>query len=213
MSINFPLKGLYAITDEILMPTTKILLAKVEAALAGGAALIQYRNKSKNFQNSQQEAQLLLQLCQQYQCPLIINDQLELATTIKADGVHLGQSDNRIDQARQTLGTNAIIGVSCHNSVDLAVAAAQQGANYISFGRFFASQTKPQASAATLATLVKAKQSLTIPITAIGGISLDTAPILIAQGADMIAVINSLFASHDLAHIKVLAQQFSALFK
>lgn len=187
-----------------------LLLVKSEAALKAGLAFLQYRKKSGTFTERQQQAAQLLTLCQRYRTPLIINDDLELALSIGADGVHLGQADGSIKEARQKLGVDKIIGATCHDSLELAEQAVQEGASYIAFGRFFPSKTKPNARPADLAILQQAKQRFHCPVVAIGGINQDNAQQLIENGADYIAVVHSLFASdHPDQAVKSFQQALS----
>ena len=182
---------LYLITDSQLL--AERLLPAVEQALIGGAKLIQYRDKSTDTAKRLHEAQQLKDLCQCYNVPLIINDDLELAAQLGV-GVHLGQQDGSIALARQHLGQDAIIGATCHNSLEFAKQAATQGASYLAFGAFYPSSTKPLAQAADLQTLTQAKQLFSLPVVAIGGINLDNARPLIDAGADYLAVISDIFA-------------------
>ena len=186
---------LYAITDDSLMPGP-LLISQSEAALKGGCQWLQYRNKSTNHEQRLTDAQQLYQLCLDYRAKLIINDDVTLAQQVNAHGVHLGQGDGSIRQARALLGQDAIIGVTCHDQLSLAQQAITEGANYVAFGRFFPSQTKPDAKAAPL-TLLKEAQALNVPITAIGGITLANAADVIAAGASAIAVCHSLFACNN----------------
>ena len=140
---------------------------------------------------------------------LIINDDIELALDVEADGVHLGQQDDSIADARARLGDYAIIGISCEGSLEKAKAAAEQGANYIAFGKFFPSRTKPDAKNAELAILTRAREMFDLPIVAIGGITTDNASEVISAGADMVAVVNNLFAAQN---IRDRARNFIALF-
>lgn len=195
---EFTLQGLYAITDGTLMPDTASMLFQVEQALRGGAKVIQYRDKSTDTLKRQSQSQALLDLCNQYSIPLLINDDVELAKKIGAQGVHLGQSDGIVSQAREYLGAGYIIGNTCHNSIALAQTACQQGADYVAFGAFFASSTKPDAKPAPLQLLTEARSKLPVPVVAIGGINMDNAGQVITAGADMVAVIHSLFASDDI---------------
>jgi thiamine-phosphate pyrophosphorylase len=185
-----PKRGLYAITQ----PENKSLpeiIQTVESALKGGAVMVQYRDK--NPIDAYKLATELLKLCHAYQVPLIINDNIELAVTVGADGVHLGKDDGDIAQARQRLGPHAIIGVSCYNDLDKAIMVANHGADYVAFGRFFPSGSKPLASAADIATLHLAKQQLQVPIVAIGGILPENGGQLVSAGADLLAVIGGIF--------------------
>ncbi|MFN7086608.1 MAG: thiamine phosphate synthase [Burkholderiales bacterium] len=201
------IRGLYAVTpDEI---DTRALAAKVRAALSGGAKFVQYRNKTATAAQRLEQAGVLLELCRQYGARFIVNDHLDLASRLGADGLHLGAEDGPIADARKKLGAGKIIGVSCYDSLSNAVDAQRQDADYVAFGSFFPSGIKPEAVRAPLALLREAKQRLAIPVVAIGGITLATAPQLIAAGADGVAVISALFAAPD---IKLAAQRFTALF-
>jgi thiamine-phosphate pyrophosphorylase len=196
------LRGLYAITPDT--PNTAQLITEVRAALAGGAALVQYRNKRADEALRHEQAAHLLALCREFKRPLIIND----------DGVHLGREDGEWRVARAALGPDKILGISCYNELDRAAAAVEAGADYIAFGAMFVSSTKPQAVAAPLSLLTEAR-ALGRPIAAIGGITLATAPQVIAAGADMLAVISDLFhgdGDDDGDDIRTRARDFSALF-
>ena len=190
--------GIYAITDDALLPEEQ-LLHKVELALGGGIALLQYRSKTATNENKVRTAKALAQLCASYQVPLLINDDPQLALDCGAQGVHIGQKDGDIATTRQLLGDDAIIGVTCHASLEKAQIAEAAGANYVAFGRFFPSQTKPEAPPAELAFLSEARQKLTLPIVAIGGINHENGAAAIAAGADMLAVIHSLFGESDVS--------------
>ncbi|MEI7869322.1 MAG: thiamine phosphate synthase [Candidatus Methylumidiphilus sp.] len=194
MTIFFPSTGLYAITAEN-HHSPQALAEAVSAALRGGAKVIQYRSKSSRDQR--QEARLSLVECRAFQVPLIINDDVELALDVGADGVHLGKDDGSIVDARKRLGVEAIIGVSCYNSLERAVEAEALGATYVAFGRFFPSANKPNAPCAQLGTLTAAKQRLHLPIVAIGGITPDNGRSLVEAGADVLAVIDGVFGADD----------------
>ncbi|MEY4768269.1 MAG: hypothetical protein RL637_908 [Pseudomonadota bacterium] len=206
--INFPKRGLYVITPANAKPLPQLLI-EVEAAIRGGAKVIQYREKAQL--EAYQRATALLSLCHRYHIPLIINDSITLAAEIGADGVHLGQEDGTIDQAKQSLGDAAIIGISCYNQVERAIQAQDQGANYVAFGRFFSSESKPLATPANIETLIQAKKQLTIPIVAIGGILPENATALLNAGADLIAVIHGIFA--DSVQVESAALAYQTLFK
>ena len=189
---------LYAITDSHLMPNDT-LFAGVEAALKGGCKYVQYRDKSINTEQRLHDAKTLLTLCNNYNANLIINDDVQLAHRIGAQGVHLGQGDGDVKAARALLGKNAIIGVTCHDSLTLAQQAIDDGASYIAFGRFFSSNTKPDARPAPLSLLTEARKKFPqTMIVAIGGITIDNAPQILKAGANMIAVCHSLFAADDI---------------
>ncbi|KPJ93227.1 MAG: hypothetical protein AMJ53_07775 [Gammaproteobacteria bacterium SG8_11] len=192
------LRGLYVITPALPKANSPKLLRDVELALRGGAHLVQYRDKSRDRTRRLAEATKLMKLCNRYHAIFIVNDDVELAAAIQAHGVHLGGEDTPLAQARQRLGDQAIIGASCYNRLELAVNAQQQGADYVAFGRFFPSRTKPQAVPADVALLRHAKAQLHLPIVAIGGITAQNGAQLIAAGADMLAVVDAVFAQEDI---------------
>jgi thiamine-phosphate pyrophosphorylase len=202
-------RGLYVLTDSTLIPDDKLVPA-VAAAIHGGAVMVQYRDKSGDTDKRRWEAQDLANLCRPLGVPLIINDDVALAHAVGAAGVHLGRDDGDIAAARATLGPGAIIGVSCYNELELAVAAAAAGADYVAFGSFYPSTVKPGAVRATPELLQRAKQQLTLPIAAIGGITIDNAPPLVEAGADLLAVITDVFARDD---IRTAAARLAALFE
>ena len=203
------LRGLYAITDSELLKGK--LLPYVEAALKGGATLLQYRDKSSDDARRLREAEALRELCNRYGAALIINDDAELAARLGV-GLHLGQGDGSLSVARALLGRKAIIGGTCHAQLELAEAAAKEGVNYVAFGRFFNSTTKPGAPSADIALLTAAKAKVNLPIVAIGGVTLDNAPELIAHGASMVAVVHGLFGADSADEVERRARAFSALF-
>lgn len=203
------LRGLYAITDADLMPDDASLHRSVSAALRGGARIVQYRDKSDSSTKRLRQACLLVELCRSAGVPLLINDDVELALASKASGVHLGQSDAALAAARHRLGPDAIIGITCHDQLPLALEAEAGGADYVAFGAFFPSRTKPGARPAPLSLLDQARRQLSCPIVAIGGLSVDNAGHVIAGGADMIAVVHALFGQPD---IEASARTFSAQF-
>ncbi|WPP43944.1 thiamine phosphate synthase [Pseudomonas sp. AN-1] len=205
-----PLRGLYAITDSQLLADGR-LLPYVEAALRGGARLLQYRDKSGDAARRLREAEALAELCLRHGARLIINDDLELATRLGV-GLHLGQEDGSLSAARALLGREAIIGATCHARLELAEQARRDGASYLAFGRFFNSQTKPGAPAATPELLDEARARFRLPLVAIGGVTLDSAPELIARGASLVAVIHALFAAPNAAEVERRAHAFSQLF-
>ena len=203
------LKGLYAITDESLI-AEEHFSEVIELALQGGARIIQYRDKSQNHQKRLQQANTLRSMCKQYQAISIINDDIDLAKAVNADGVHLGKDDSALLNARQKLGENAIIGISCYNDIELALTAEKNSADYVAFGTMFPSPTKPDAVTATPNIISEAKQQLTIPVCAIGGITGENIQQLIQHRTDMAAVISSLFAADDIKNAaNILSQHFS----
>ena len=203
------LRGLYAITDSQLLAGK--FLAYVEAALDGGVTLLQYRDKSSDEARRLREAEKLRELCSRYKTQLIINDDAELAARLGV-GVHLGQTDGPLTPARTLLGRSAIIGATCHAQLDLAEQAAREGADYVAFGRFFNSVTKPGAPACNVQLLEDARGRIKLPIAVIGGITLDNAAPLVAHGADLLAVIHGLFGADSTAEVTRRARAFNALF-
>jgi thiamine-phosphate pyrophosphorylase len=210
MNHTSSLRGLYAITDSTLLADGR-LLPYAEAALSGGARLLQYRDKSRDDGRRLREAEALRELCHRHGAQLIINDDAELAARLDV-GLHLGQEDGSLSAARALLGPSAIIGETCHARLDLAEQAIAEGASYIAFGRFFDSNTKPGAPSATLGLLSEARQRFSTPITAIGGVTLDNAPGLIAEGARLIAVVHALFGAESASEVERRARAFSQLF-
>ncbi|MHB1143725.1 MAG: thiamine phosphate synthase [Thiobacillus sp.] len=188
--------GLYAITPETT--DTGRLLIQVEAALMGGVAAVQYRDKSDDVARRHEQACELVALCRRFGVPLIVNDDLRLADLADADGVHLGRDDASLREARIILGRDKFIGASCYQNLELAQAAQAAGADYVAFGSFFPSPTKPAAARADLVLLHESARTLRVPIVAIGGITLANAPLLLDAGADCLAVLSALFAAPDI---------------
>ncbi|SHE21579.1 thiamine phosphate synthase [methanotrophic endosymbiont of Bathymodiolus puteoserpentis (Logatchev)] len=185
-----PKTGLYAITQTVNKMPNQVI-SEVSAALKAGISLLQYRDKQPV--NAIYLAGALKELCHSHNIPLIINDDINLAKLIGADGVHIGQEDGQLSYAREILGKNALIGVSCYDSLDRALEAEQNSADYVAFGRFFPSHSKPLAAPAHISTLQKAKNSIKVPIIAIGGILPTNGAELLTAGADILAVIGGIF--------------------
>jgi len=190
------LRGLYAITPET--PDGAHLLADVEAALAGGCRIVQFRDKTSPAAERVARAHALRRLTQSCAATLIINDDLALAFLVKADGVHLGAQDGNLAAARAILGPGRILGASCYADFATAQKAAAAGADYVAFGAAYPSPTKPYAPIAAVDLFFRAKSGLTTPSCAIGGITLANTPPLIAAGADMVSVISDLFGAPDI---------------
>ncbi|EKF75328.1 thiamine-phosphate diphosphorylase [Alcanivorax hongdengensis A-11-3] len=203
--------GLYAITDPQLTPDERLLPA-ARAALRGGARLLQYRDKTATPRQRENRAAQLRDLCHEFGALFIVNDDPALAARVHADGVHIGQSDGGLAAARDRLGEQRIIGVTCHGDARLVVQTEQAGADYLAMGRFFPSHTKPGAPAAQLEALRQACRQCHRPVVAIGGVNPDNAPQLIQAGAASVAVIHALFGHPDPADIEVAARRFSTLF-
>jgi thiamine-phosphate pyrophosphorylase len=205
--LEFP-GGVYALTPETA--DTERLLMQVEAALAGGVAAVQYRDKSDDVARRHEQASELVALCRRFGVPLIVNDDLRLADLADADGVHLGRDDGSLREARIILGKGKFIGASCYQSLDLALAAQAAGADYVAFGSFFASPTKPDAPRASLGLLREAAPIIQVPLVAIGGITPSNAPPLLDAGADSLAVLSAVFDAPD---IRAAARALNQLFE
>ena len=188
------LRGLYAITPEL--ESTEELVARVHACIAGGAALVQYRAKGTAVERQREQATRLARMCRENGVLFIVNDSIELAGLVGADGVHLGREDADVRAARAALGSR-VIGISCYNEIERVRSAAQAGADYVAIGSVFASRTKPGAVNAPLALLGEAKRVGQRPVAAIGGITPANSRDAIAAGADMLAVISAVFDAPD----------------
>jgi thiamine-phosphate pyrophosphorylase len=206
--MNKPVSGLYAVTPEL---TDSIaLVSKVDAALRGGARVIQYRSKSIADSLRRSQAGEIARLCRIWNALFIVNDSVELAREVDADGVHLGKDDGDVPAARRMLGPGKLIGVSCYNEIGRARVAVSQGADYVAFGSFFSSSTKPQALRAGTELLQIAASEIALPVVAIGGITENNAAGLIAAGADAVAVVSALFDALD---VEAQARRFARLFQ
>ncbi|HVB83842.1 MAG TPA: thiamine phosphate synthase [Rhodanobacteraceae bacterium] len=199
------IRGLYAITDG---PRAD-LQAIAEAALSGGAGMLQYRDKTADLARRRAEATALQALCRTHGVPLIINDDVALAAVVGAAGVHLGELDVDIATARARLGPDAIIGASCYDSLQRARQLAAAGADYLAFGAFFPSPTKPHARRAA-PSLLREAAVLGLPRVAIGGITPDNGGALIDAGADLLAVVSGVFGATD---VRAAAHRYAILFK
>jgi len=212
--MNNSLRGLYVITDRQLHKARNMPLQDMVAqAIAGGARIVQYRDKDSGCEQRLREATALAALCHRHGVIFLINDDVELALAVNADGVHLGQGDAPLPLAREKLGPARIIGVTCHSDIARARHAQEHGADYVAFGRFFPSQSKPAAPPCSLDILQQARAQLHIPIAAIGGVTPANGKQLIEHGADMLAVIHAVFGATDIrdaaAHFTQLFAQYS----
>lgn len=207
MTARSPVSGLYAVTPDL--EDTALLVAKAAAAIAGGAALLQYRHKTASPALRGEQARALAALCRRRGCRFIVNDDVELALAVDADGAHVGRDDPDPRAARERLGPGRLLGVSCYDEIARARAALAAGADYIAVGSMFPSGVKPGAVRAPLALIGEARAATGLPVVAIGGITPDNAPQVIAAGAAALAVISSLFDAPDIA---AAARAFTALF-
>lgn len=210
--MNRHLSGLYVVTPEHPGPWAQAkrpIGGLVADAIRGGARVVQYRVKEADWRQRRAEAEELAAICRTAGVPFIINDDVDLAVAVGADGVHLGRGDADPKTVRERLGARALIGVSCYDQLERATAAEQAGASYVAFGSFFPSPTKPEAVRPALELLTRARRTLGLPLVAIGGITPQNAAALIAAGADMVAVITGVFATPDVA---AAAQAYNRLF-
>ena len=200
--------GLYAVTPD-LADTAK-LVAKVSAAIEGGAAMVQYRNKSAGSELRYNQALALARICAG-RATFIVNDDAQLALRVGADGVHVGEDDGAVPDARVIVGPDCIVGVSCYNDLARAQELAAHGADYLAFGSFYPSSVKPQARRAEPELLAHARQ-FALPLVAIGGITAANARVLVDAGANAVAVISDLFDHDDPAAITRAATAIAAAF-
>jgi thiamine-phosphate pyrophosphorylase len=198
--------GLYAIPPQTA--DGDMLVRQVEAALAGGARAVQYRDKSEDHARRRAQAVALRELTRRYAALLIVNDDVDLAREVRADGVHLGRDDFDLPAARARLGSGMLIGASCYADLARALAAARAGADYVAFGSVFPSRTKPAAPRASLSLFAQAREHLRISLVAIGGITLANVREVVAAGADGVAVVSALFDAPD---VRATAEAFSRI--
>jgi thiamine-phosphate pyrophosphorylase len=201
------MRGLYLVTPD--WDDTERLLDTTRRALEGGAALVQYRNKTASDTLREEQAGALLALCRRHQRPLVINDHLGLCLRLDADGVHVGATDASVAQVRAALGPERIVGASCYGQLALAEAAQAAGASYVAFGGFYPSRVKVYEVSTPLAIVARAKAALRVPVVVIGGMTVENARPLVGHGADMVAAIGSVYGAQD-AHQAALA--FAGLF-
>ncbi len=204
---NHAIAGLYVITAAT---DGHDLITRTRLAIDGGARVVQYRDKSADAAQRARRASALARLCRERGVPFLVNDDPRLAHAVGADGVHLGRDDATLREARSLLGPAAIIGISCYNRFHLARRAEAGGANYVAFGSFFPSGTKPDAPRAPLELLQRAREALHIPIVAIGGISPENGAMLIEAGADALAVIDGVFGQTE---VLGAARRYARLFQ
>lgn len=187
---------LYAVTDRRWAKNTT-LINQTESALKGGATCVQLREKELDFDTFLQEATCLKQLCAEYNVPLIINDNIDIALKSKADGIHVGQKDTKASEVRRLIGKNMLLGVSVGNTKE-ALEAEKSGADYLGVGTVFATYTKPDADSVSIDTLKEICKSVKIPVVAIGGINMGNIPKLSGCGIDGVALVSAIFAAENI---------------
>jgi len=196
MSYKRELNGLYVITDDKLTPSYT-LFSKVEAALKGGAKLVQLRDKQSSDDVVELTALKLQELCQKYEATFVLNDKIDIAIKIGCDALHIGKSDHHnFEKIREDF--KGIIGVSCYGDIELAKKFEKLGVNYVAFGSFFTSPTKPDSNVVPLNILSQAKKELKIPVCAIGGINRDNLDEVLKHKPDMVSVISDIWNSEDI---------------
>jgi len=201
------LKGLYVITDDNLTPD-KSIYEQVEQSLKGGASIVQLRDKHSSDELVMQKAIKLQELCHSYGALFVLNDKIELAIELGCDGLHIGKSDHeRFSEIRESF--KGVIGVSCYGDVEMAKEFEKKGADYVAFGSFFTSPTKPNSNIVPLETLSKAKEALNIPVCAIGGINTTNIDSVMEQNPDMVSLISDIWSSEDiLTRSRFYAEKF-----
>lgn len=195
-----PGRGLYVITDCVRLDYGQVL-ERTRAMLHAGVAAVQYRDKNPDRDARLDMAARLHEVCTAFDIPLIVNDDVETALAAGAEGVHLGRDDAGLAAARQRLGAAALIGISCYNDFDRAAAAAKAGADYVAFGAMFPTSTKQATVPATPELITRAKATLSVPVAAIGGITPENCRPLLDAGADLLAVISSVYLADDPAAV------------
>ena len=200
------LRGLYAVTPDLA--DTADLVARVEAAVDGGAIAIQYRNKVADAALRQQQAGALARIVEKRDVLFVVNDHPALCKDVGADGVHLGEDDGTVAAARRIVGPLCLIGVSCYDDFERARSAVAAGADYVAFGSFFPSSVKPAARRADLSLLARSA-TLGVPVVAIGGIDAVNAGDLRREGAHAVAVISAVFDAQD---VTATARTIAAVF-
>jgi thiamine-phosphate pyrophosphorylase len=201
------MKGLYIVTPD--WDDTQKLVDVTELALRGGAALVQYRHKNAGPALRREQAERLLALCRRYQRPFIVNDHVDLCVALDADGVHVGGTDDSIAQVRAALGPGKLVGASCYGSLQLARDAYQAGASYVAFGGFYPSRVKKYPVTTPVEIITQSKAEVPLPSVVIGGMTQQNSAALVAAGADMVAVISSVYMAAD---PKAAAGEFARLF-
>ncbi|WP_417332476.1 thiamine phosphate synthase [Halarcobacter sp.] len=194
MSVN--LNGLYIISDDKLTPKETVLF-QIEKALIGGATIVQLRDKISSDEEIEKLTLKLQELCRKYNALFVLNDRVELAIKLQCDGLHIGRSDHhRVEEIRKEY--KGVLGISCYGDLNLAKSMEEKNVDYVAFGAFFTSSTKPNAAVVDKEVIAKAKEELSIPVCVIGGITSDNVNELIEKGTDMVAVISDIWQSENI---------------
>lgn len=204
----WPLRGLYIVTPD--WDDTEKLVSATTQAIAGGAALVQYRHKTADAALRAEQAGALLQICRRSNTPFIINDDVDLCLALDADGIHVGGADTPVAQARAQVGPDRIVGASCYATLQLARDAHTAGASYVAFGGFYPSRVKQYGFRTTPAIVAESKKDIPLPVVVIGGMTPENCLPLIRQGADMVAAISSIYMTEETA--QAAARRFAGLF-
>lgn len=207
MSLKEKLKGLYVISDDVLTPD-ETLFSQIEQALLGGASIVQLRDKKNSNNVIKEKIKTLQKLCKKHDALFVLNDKIDLAIELGCDGLHIGKSDhNRFDEIRKNY--KGVIGVSCYGDIDMAKDFEKRGADYVAFGSFFTSPTKPNSNIIALEVLKDAKTRLTIPVCAIGGINIENVIHIIQYKPEMISIVNDIWTAGDItSQASLYANQF-----
>jgi thiamine-phosphate pyrophosphorylase len=193
-------RGLYAITDCVHLDYPE-MLDRTERILKAGVAAVQYRDKTADSETRRETAARLHELCRKHATPLIVNDDIDAALAAGAEGIHLGREDASLEEARRRAGGGVLIGISCYNDLERAVAAEAAGADYVAFGAMFPTSSKDTTVPATPDLIAQAKAVLSIPVAAIGGLTPENCREVVAAGADLLAVISSVYQTDDPAAV------------
>ncbi|MBB3213830.1 thiamine-phosphate pyrophosphorylase [Herbaspirillum sp. Sphag1AN] len=200
------LKGLYVVTPD--WDDTDKLVAATEQAILGGATLVQYRHKTADAAQRQQQASALLAVCRRHSVPFIINDYVELCLSLDADGIHVGGTDASVAEVRAQVGPDKIVGASCYGTLQLARDAWKAGASYVAFGGFYPSRVKKYEFKTAPEIVAESRREIPLPVVVIGGMTQENCQPLIAQGTDMVAAISSVYMTED---VRGAAAAFAAL--
>lgn len=201
------MKGLYIVTPD--WDDTQKLVEVTELALRGGAQIVQYRHKTAAPSLRREQATQLLALCRRYDKPFIINDHVELAMELGADGIHVGGTDAAVAEVRKSVGPDMILGASCYGSLELAQASHAAGASYVAYGGFYPSRVKKYPVTTPVDIIAQSKALIPLPVVVIGGMTPENSAPLVQAGSDMVAAISSIYMQEQ---PESAAREFAGLF-